>query len=213
MSIAPFEPPKVDLPPLVKVDSLLARQPDVTLEFRRRVKKPDRLADIIGGFANTNGGYLVLGYDYKQKKTVKMKRSSVESLFFKASKLLPQQIARLDFLAVNAHEVAVISIGRTDELVASPGGIFERSGASHNWMSKERIRQIVFDGRGKRTVPHLMSEIADLKYLVSETKKRNAELLSWKTTLKDKAIGAIIGVAVTWAIGQFVSQVGAFFRR
>ncbi len=155
--------------PMVPFETLLT-QPVRLVEIRRRVHKPEILANLIGSFANTEGGHIVIGYDRKKQKTLRIKRKNLEWLVQKAEELLKIDLAKLEFEAVNKRDVAIISVGRIDRVVASPGGLFCRDDHGLCVMNKTDIH-----GKLSRITDFSISDASGMIFSLSTALERTTK--------------------------------------
>lgn len=102
-----------------ELQELLARPESVTLEFKREAESPIPIAKILSAFANTSGGWLVLGIaDDKSLRGIASEKDTMQVLEAASDHLIePPLLVR--FKAIVEHERTILLV-RVDESPEKP---------------------------------------------------------------------------------------------
>ncbi|MDR6194296.1 ATP-binding protein [Siphonobacter sp. SORGH_AS_0500] len=105
--------------PFPTLTDLLSQSEGSTLEFKRTIEAPGRIAKTLAAFANTSGGWLVIGVnDDRSVKGIESEKDIVQQLEA-ASDLFVQPGVLLRYKAVEHHERRVLIV-RVDESEDKP---------------------------------------------------------------------------------------------
>ena len=182
----------------------LLRQPEgEQLEFKRRLPAPHFFASLVGAFANTRGGILIVGADEREPERGGLAHPHV------AADHAREWIERL-VTPVPAFSTEVVSLGAgRDYLVVrvepgpSPpymadGRVLERRGVGLVPITAERINQAV--ARSEAETPatdHLADSIASMAAVIERLEGQ----LHWKRQLPLQAALLVAGAIVGYLLG------------
>jgi len=110
-----------------------------TVEFKSNIREPNFLAREIAAFANTEGGLIVVGVN-EPIKVVGIDPSTIKRIYKSAlRKLSFEPKTSLEIVSVDGKQIALISVDKSNELVLSNEGAFQRIGEQIRPMSTSNI--------------------------------------------------------------------------
>ncbi|WP_461633268.1 AlbA family DNA-binding domain-containing protein [Labilibaculum euxinus] len=113
--------------------SLIGQPESEVLEYKAVLPPARSIAQIIASFANTNGGYLVLGIKETPQKIIINGLSSdfhANSVTHKAIDLLsPKPIVKYENIIHDGKRIYVISVEKSSEVISVEGKIYHREGS------------------------------------------------------------------------------------
>ncbi len=116
------------------IKSLIGKPESEILEYKAVLPPARSIAQLIASFANTNGGYLVLGVKETSQKIIINGLSAdfhATNVTHKAIDLLsPKPIVKYENLIHEGKRIYVISIEKSSEVVSVEGKIYLREGSS-----------------------------------------------------------------------------------
>jgi hypothetical protein len=115
-----------------EVEQLIGQVQSATLEYKAVLPPSRSMAQIISSFANTEGGYLILGISDKGG-TIEVSGLSEDfhanTITHKALDILiPQPKVRYQYISFNGKKLYVIKVEKADSPVAIEGKIYKRAG-------------------------------------------------------------------------------------
>lgn len=134
----------------VEVSSLIGQPENLTLEYKAVLPPSRNIAHIICSFANTEGGYLVLGVALGPGKKIEIVGLSQDfhanSITHKALDLLnPVPIVHYQYVIYNGRKLYVIKVEKSNTVITVEGKIYKREGYT-NKLSNPVEKQIKATG-------------------------------------------------------------------
>lgn len=187
-----------------EIAQLIQQGDNDQLEFRHHSGGPNLLSKIISSFANASGGKLIIGVDEKGK-IFGCKRDSLMDTVNKAKdKLIPCPEISIEFIELENKEIAVISIEKNVEIVASSLGVFKRTDNSDEIMVPEEIvtKQLtaVTNDNFKNTIEEMAQQITQLTVSLDDTVNRYKEKNKLSRKILEWIACGIIGIILSMII-------------
>lgn len=118
-----------------EVKQLIGQAPSATLEYKAVLPPSRSIAQIISSFANTEGGYLILGVSASKDDKIEVNGLSEDfhanTITHKAlDMLVPQPKVNYQYISFNGKKLYVIKIEKSDLPVAIEGKIYKRADAN-----------------------------------------------------------------------------------
>ncbi|HEU5378254.1 MAG TPA: RNA-binding domain-containing protein [Ktedonobacteraceae bacterium] len=115
-----------------EVKSLIGQPPSATLEYKAVLPPSRSMAQIIGSFANTEGGYLILGISADMDGGIEVNGLSEDfyanTITHKALDILvPQPEVHYQYMSFNGKNLYIIRIEKSDSPVSVEGKIYKRA--------------------------------------------------------------------------------------
>jgi ATP-dependent DNA helicase RecG len=176
-----------------------------TLELKTTIREPQLLARLIGSFANTKGGTIVVGVK-EPPEVVGTDEGSLRRIYDSAiRKLTPAVSSSLSFIETEGKRVGVIEVSPSSEIVLAEGGAFVRAGTFTQPMAWTQMRERLPEKPSASTVESLAHAIEKQTQVIEQLREEIKDGNSWKTKWKDHLVsgivGALIGAIVTGILG------------
>jgi predicted HTH transcriptional regulator len=122
-----------------QIKNLLREGENQTVEFKLQFREPTLLARLIAAFANTDGGLLIVGVR-EPDEIAGVDPKQFQRLYESALKRLnATPDISFEIVEVDGKQIAVISIEKSNELILSNEGAFQRVGESVRPMTSSSI--------------------------------------------------------------------------
>jgi len=175
--------------------------------FRRHTGGPNLLSKILSSFANASGGKLIIGVG-DEGKIYGCKKDSVVETFNKAKeKLTPCPKMLIEFVELENKQIAIISIDKTEKIVASSLGVFKRADHSDEIMPTEEISEKILNTTAddfKSTVDEMAQQITQLTISLEDTVKRYQEKNKLSRKIIEWVACGIIGIVLSMTINFLI---------
>lgn len=118
-----------------EVKQLIGQPKSAVLEYRAVLPPSQSVAQIVSSFANTAGGYLILGISVNKNGTIEVNGLSEDfhanAITHKALDILvPQPKVSYQYISFNGKKLYVIKIEKSDSPVTIEGKIYKRVGTA-----------------------------------------------------------------------------------
>ena len=182
-----------------------------TLEFKTRVRDPLLIARLIAGFANNQGGHILIGVK-EPPEVVGVDRTEVERVFTAATKLLePAAEVSVSYVGSPSTEVAVIVIRPAKSIVYVQGAAFIRTGEFTKPMAWTQMLKHLPPKSAEANIEALLQEsqkqtslleklLSDNEQLRESNESLNAQVAKLNDPAarnKERLIGGAIGVGAS----------------
>lgn len=177
------------------------------LEFKSRIRDPSHLASIIAGFANADGGVIVVGVREPSQVVGCDPRQLRPTYEAALSRLDPQPEAELEFVTADGKQLGVIKVQPSVVLVLSEGGAFVRREERNVPMSASEIAQLYARKPGVSTqdiemlaaaIANQTGTIQELQQALERANSLSSRAVEWAVS---GIIGAILGQLLALLIG------------
>lgn len=176
--------------------SLIGQPEGPTLEYKATIRDPRQLSQLIGAFANTDGGTLIVGVQ-EPDMIVGCEASRVRRTFLSAIELLKPPIEP-EFLAIKTDNkwVVAISVKPQPELVMASGGAFTRIGDRLHAMTVGDIESRLKSETDDTSIHSIAEAIAAQTEMIAALQSELLDASSLKSKIIDYLIGGLIGAAM-----------------
>jgi predicted HTH transcriptional regulator len=187
------------------IHALLARVESARLEFEGSIREPGELAKLIGAFANTDGGVIVIG----RRGSAEIIGTDVERVrqLYKRAKerLVPRPHTSFGSINVDGKPVAVIEVDKANGLVLAESGAYARVGASTQPMTANDVSQALMLSQAGRPdqLEVLARAIADQTNRIEDLSTALAKAHSRHGKAIDYVIGGIVGAVSGYLLSLF----------
>lgn len=165
-----------------------------SLELKTSVRDPQLLAKLIGSFANSQGGKIVIGVK-EPPEVVGVDEALTRRVYEAArNRVTPEPSTNLSFIEAEGKRVAVIDVERSSEIVLSEGSAFVRSGTMTQPMAWTQMRQHLPSQPSVNTVESLTKAIERQSKLIEEMHEQIRASNTWQARWKERGIGFLLGV-------------------
>ncbi len=180
-----------------QIEALLIGGETQKVEFKAILRDHFILANLIGGFANSDGGNILIGIR-EPMEVIGCEKKLVTKLYERASAILkPRANSTLTFYNFDHKEIAIIEVSKSNNLVFSAGGVYRRTGESTMLMSvgeiKNKISVSIGQINSENNIESISKAIGNQSKIISELQSEIKESGNWKNKSKDYLIGGIIG--------------------
>ena len=127
-----------------EIKSLIGAKESETLEYKTVLPPSRSIAEILSAFANTSGGYLVLGVGETPRKEIIVKGISedfhAKSITHKALDLLsPRPVIEYDYVVYENKTVFAIKVLKSDLPISVENKIYKRNGQNIEELNPVRV--------------------------------------------------------------------------
>ena len=99
-----------------------------------------------------------------------------------------------NFKGLNSHELFIINVEKSSEIVFSAGSVYQRIGEQIRPMTAEEISsKLKIISSDSNSLKALANAIEKQSQTIAELREEIRTSNSWKTKLKDQIVGGIIG--------------------
>ncbi|WP_219135750.1 helix-turn-helix domain-containing protein [Janthinobacterium sp. UMAB-60] len=168
-----------------------------SLELKTSIRDPSILAKLIGSFANSQGGKIIIGV------TEPLEIVGIDELLTRrvyeaaCRRLTPEPKTKLSIIEADGKRVAVIDVERSKEIVLSEGSAYVRQGTLTQPMAWKQMRQHLPPQPDASTIESLTKAIERQSKLIEEMHEQNRKSNSWQARCKQQGIGFFLGVAAS----------------
>jgi len=179
-----------------------------TVEIRGRMTSAKVLADLIAGFAHSQGGYIFFGYHRRKKKVVGCNPDRLRSRHQESFKkwVSCDDFTSIHFFQVHGRHLCVIAVPKLDRLIASASGLVRREGTSLRVLRKEQILVILQGCKTPLTLNEVAGVLRDIARVANDTKDTVKKESSWWTKAKEQVLGFAVGTLLTAGVAYLVSK-------
>jgi predicted HTH transcriptional regulator len=183
----------------------LIRQPEgPNLEFKSNTPDAATISQVLGAFANTEGGALVVGVR-EGGDVVGADMSRLHRVVERVrGGLNPPQEIRLDTYLIDGKQLGVVRIGKSPAApVFTDAGVFVRRGTQARPMSTDDLMCRLREVPGQFDEAVLASAIAKQTVLIETLRLDLRNANCWQSKMKDYLFGGIIG-AILGALASLI---------
>lgn len=173
------------------------------LEFKTVVRDPRLLSKLIGAFANSKGGKIVIGVQ-EPAEVVGADEALTRRVYEAARKrLTPEPTSKLTFVEADGKRIGVIDVQRSNEIVLSEGSAFVRTGTMTQPMAWMQMRQHLPAQPSVATIESLTKAVERQSKMIEEMHVQIQNSNTWQARWKERGIGFGLGVLAS-VIASFV---------
>jgi len=184
------------------IASLLKKGESEVLEYKRDVS-PAILAKLVSAFANSYGGLILVGVDddprhYSTPTIIGTNSARLEKIYKSTlDRVTPKPKTILSIVTVNDKNIGVIEVEKSDRLIVSDEGVFNRTGTSTQVMSPSSIVQVVRRSDEQDQLEVMAKSISQLTQSMEEMKTKLDDSGSWRNKAVDYTLGGIAGAIIS----------------
>ncbi len=189
------------------VRALLLQGEGPSVEFKATLRDPGALARLMSGFANADGGVILVGVE-DGGLPIGADIDQVAKVFHLAlARLVNAPRVDLESVELHGRRLAVITVGKSDRLVISSEGVYLRVDDRTAPLPAERIAAAI--ARPGAAPPAEASAIAEAIHRLTETvedlQRRLAQADSFRSHLQHYVVGGIVGALISLALQIIIS--------
>jgi len=185
------------------IHDLLAQGENERLEFKVGLRESGELAKLIGAFANSDGGTIVIGVR-EPAEVIGTDVKRIRQLYERAiEKLEPKPHTSFASIDVSGKEIVVIEVDKANSLVFAENGAYARVGAATQPMTAHNVTQALMLAQARQP-----DQLEILARAIAEQTKRIEDLSTALTKAQNwrgKVIDYVIGGAVGAVLGYLLS--------
>lgn len=156
-----------------EIISLIGQPESVTLEYKPVLPPSKTIAKIVSAFANTNGGYIILGVTSVLEINGLSEDFHANAITHKAIDLLsPKPQIHYQYVAYKGKRLYVIKVEKSDSTIYLEGSIYEREGASTKLSNPV---EITFTKNGYQKISDINQLLESYKAIATNAKIRLIE--------------------------------------
>lgn len=197
---------QVDIDVLSKADVMrvVAAGESQRVEFKRGWMPANRLAWVVTGFANADGGMILVGVE-ESGSIIGVDRSRIREMVDGAiSQIEPRPDVLLNFVQCSGKDVAVIRIKKSDRIVIADDGAFIRVGAMTKAMTRSEISHKLSASPVEPSIPQLADAVARQTHTIEKLREELSASSSLASKMMDYFIGGIIGAIIGVVLGALL---------
>lgn len=192
------------------IEAILAFGETQTVEFKAPNVDPTNLSKLIGAFANTQGGQIIIGIE-GPNTIIGCDPDAVTKSLDRAKKLVtPSPSTSLTFFDFEDKKLGIISVESSPTLLFAVGGVYNRVGDSTQLMGAEWISKRIISNTDslnlESTIKLLSGQIAAQSKSIESLLTELQQSGSFKTKLKDYIVGGIIGAILGFLPTYFLGK-------
>ena len=175
-------------------------------EFKVKLPEPNLVARLIGGFANANGGVILVGADERGHIVgIEDPRMFEDIVQVALRQLRPAPVVTTQYLDIDGKTVGIIRVDKSRRLVASREGIYVRKYDRTVPMSAPEIEASLV-ATDLSTDVKLLAQVIEqqsdqierLRKQLESANKLRSKILDW---IWSGLIGAVLGIVLTLLAG------------
>ncbi len=181
-----------------KLKELIAAGESSTIEFKRKITTPDKVAKELCAFANTKGGVLLIGIDDDRKVVgVDSEKSEIDIIeiacqFYLEPPILPQNI---EIVSLNKKEVIVVEIGESNRKPHTVEGVDEKGRKRRFAYIRIGEKSVVASREMRRLLAGLNANSKPIKIYIGEHEKKLFQYLEKHERITVKEFSRLVNVS------------------
>lgn len=168
-----------------------------TVEFIQRAHSPNVLSKLISAFSNTEGGAIFVGVK-EQGEPVGINTHKFEKIYSQAiSQLDGMSTTTLEIVEYRGKEIGVVKVGKSEEVVGSKDGYFQRVGETVRAYSADQLKELFISREeSSKSITQLSGTVATQTEEISKLRQSFDKVNSWKMKLFYALLGALATAVV-----------------
>jgi predicted HTH transcriptional regulator len=181
-----------------KLKELIAAGESSTIEFKRKITTPDKIAKELCAFANTKGGVLLIGIDDDRKVVgVDSEKSEIDIIeiacqFYLEPPILPQSI---EIITVNKKEVIVVEIKESNRKPHTVEGIDENGKKRRFAYIRIGEKSVIASREMRRLLAGLNASSKPIKIYIGEHEKKLFQYLEKHERITVKEFSKLVNIS------------------
>lgn len=184
----------------MNISALLQQPEGPCLEFKARLPRLPDLAKLVAGFANGQGGTILIGYDESSRQLQSVDEPGVRRAVVRVQQILGSDLQlTLSFTIYQGVKLAVLEVAQAQGLVGVDGGYFIRAGERTQLMSAADIRQtLVQHVSPQQSIGQLAEAVARQSEIIEQIRSDLAKANSPARKIGIALVGAGAGALIKW---------------
>lgn len=193
-----------------KLKEIIASGESSTVEFKRKLTTPDKIAKEICAFANTKGGYLIIGIDDDRKVVgIESEKTEIDiieiaSQFYIFPPITPKSIKIINY---NKKEIVVVEIEESNTKPHTIEDIDEKGKKRRIAYIRLGEKSVIASREMKMLLSGLNRDSKPLKIYIGEQEKRLFSYLEQHETITVKDFAKLANISERRAIAVLVKLV------
>ena len=184
------------------IHDFLAQGENERLEFKVGVREAGELAKLIGAFANSDGGTIVIGVR-APAEIIGTDVEKIRQLYEHAiGKLEPKPHTSFASINISGKDIAVIEVDKVSGLVFAESGAYARVGGATQPMSARNVSQalILAQARQPDQLEVLARAIAEQTKRIEDLSTALTKAQHWRGKVIDYVIGGAVGAILGYLL-------------
>ena len=176
-----------------------------TVEFKVGVPEPNLLARLIGSFANSSGGVILLGVD-ERGEIIGSDAARANRIYRAAlERLTPVPETKFHDVKITNKTVVLIEVAKSDGPVLVDGGAYARVGAHTQAMTAAQMFTLFNRAKSPvHTFESLAQAITQQTQIIEKLRQELLESGSFRNRIKEWLIGGVIGAILGWVVTKIL---------
>ncbi|MGQ9819118.1 MAG: AlbA family DNA-binding domain-containing protein [Candidatus Kapaibacteriales bacterium] len=181
-----------------------------TVEFKRKLTSPDKIAKEICAFANTKGGYLIIGVDDNRKVVgIESEKSEIDIIeiacqFYISPPITPKSVNIINY---NKKEIIIIEIGESNTKPHTIEDADERGRKRRIAYIRLGEKSVIASREMKRLLSGLNRNSKPIRIYIGEQEKRLFSYLEQHETITVKDFAKLVNISERRASAVLVKLV------
>ena len=173
-------------------------------EFKLGLMPANRLSRIVSGFANANGGMLLMGVEETGRFAGVVETEIREAVDRAVSLMEPRPEVSLNIVPCSGKDIAAIRVKKSDKIVIAEDGAFVRTGATTKAMTRSELSDRFSASSEEPSISQLVDAVARQTNTIERLRNQLSESNSFANKMMDYLVGGIIGALLGAALGALL---------
>ena len=176
-----------------KIEKILQQGETEQVEFKAMIPDPLIFSKVIGAFANSNGGTIIVGVE-EPNRVIGCDYNRLQNLLGRTKDLLnPVPRIEISQIEFEGKTLGIIEVEKSANLTFAAGGIYERQGEMIRTMTPLELKNKIVQFAKPENQDFLAKALNKQTEIIEELRDEIRTSNSFKSKLKDYLIGGLIG--------------------
>ncbi|MEA3500105.1 MAG: ATP-binding protein [Candidatus Marinimicrobia bacterium] len=172
------------------------------IEFKIMISTPLILSKVLGAFANSNGGKIIVGVK-ESLKIVGCDFNRLEKILQLTKSILnPVPKIEISQIKLDGKIIGIIDVEKSENIISAGGGIYIRQSSIDRPMTSEELKNKIIQFDKPESQNMLAKVISKHTKIIEELRDEISNSNSFKSKLKNYLIGGIIGAILSLLLTQ-----------